>query len=51
MASLVFTPRVWPVLSAALLTNATSSTCRAVLFDEEVRFSQNLDFQYPMRQV
>ena len=31
--------------------NKLSTTCRAVLFDEEVRFSQNLDFQYPMRQV
>lgn len=28
-----------------------SSTCRAVLFDEEVRFSQNIDFQYPMKQA
>ncbi|GAX78146.1 hypothetical protein CEUSTIGMA_g5588.t1 [Chlamydomonas eustigma] len=24
--------------------------CQAVLFDEEVKFSQNIDFQYPMRQ-
>ena len=28
-----------------------SSRCRAVLFDEEVRFSQNIDFQYPMRKA
>ncbi len=25
--------------------------CRAVLFDEEVRFSENIDFQYPMKQA
>lgn len=30
--------------------NKLDPTCRAVLFDEEVRFSQNLDFQFPMRQ-
>jgi hypothetical protein len=24
-------------------------TCRATLFDEEVRFSENIDFQYPMK--
>lgn len=23
--------------------------CRATLFDEEVRFSENIDFQYPMK--
>ena len=27
------------------------SRCRAVLFDEEVRFSGNIDFQYPMKKV
>ncbi|KIY92688.1 Golgi apparatus protein 1 [Monoraphidium neglectum] len=25
--------------------------CRATLFDEEVRFSENIDFQYPMKQA
>lgn len=28
-----------------------SSTCRAVLFDEEIRFSGNIDFQYPMKEA
>ncbi|GLI58992.1 hypothetical protein VaNZ11_000814 [Volvox africanus] len=26
-----------------------SPVCRATLFDEEVRFSENIDFQYPMK--
>eukprot|EP00798_Chlamydomonas_sp_ICE-L_P015210 gene15210-21287_t len=26
-----------------------SPTCRATLFDEEVRFSENIDFQFPMK--
>ncbi|PNH09949.1 Golgi apparatus protein 1 [Tetrabaena socialis] len=26
-----------------------SALCRATLFDEEVRFSENIDFQYPMK--
>jgi hypothetical protein len=26
-----------------------SSSCRATLFDEEVKFSENIDFQYPMK--
>ena len=26
-----------------------SGVCRATLFDEEVRFSENIDFQYPMK--
>ncbi|KAG2498297.1 hypothetical protein HYH03_003558 [Edaphochlamys debaryana] len=26
-----------------------STLCRATLFDEEVRFSENIDFQYPMK--
>ncbi|GBF99737.1 hypothetical protein Rsub_12450 [Raphidocelis subcapitata] len=28
-----------------------SSTCRATLFDEEVRFSENIDFQFPMKKA
>ncbi|KAF8068300.1 hypothetical protein HT031_001987 [Scenedesmus sp. PABB004] len=28
-----------------------SGLCRATLFDEEVRFSENIDFQYPMKQA
>lgn len=28
-----------------------SANCRAVLFDEEVRFSENIDFQYPMKKA
>jgi hypothetical protein len=28
-----------------------SSSCRATLFDEEVRFSENIDFQYPMKKA
>ncbi|KAI8465216.1 MAG: hypothetical protein J3K34DRAFT_379960 [Monoraphidium minutum] len=28
---------------------ALSSLCRATLFDEEVRFSENIDFQFPMK--
>jgi hypothetical protein len=28
-----------------------SSACRATLFDEEVRFSENIDFQYPMKKA
>lgn len=28
-----------------------SPTCRATLFDEEVRFSENIDFQYPMKKL
>jgi len=28
-----------------------SVSCRATLFDEEVRFSQNIDFQFPMKQA
>eukprot|EP00879_Flechtneria_rotunda_P002629 GHRR01002831.1.p1 GENE.GHRR01002831.1~~GHRR01002831.1.p1 ORF type:complete len:772 (+),score=213.92 GHRR01002831.1:193-2316(+) len=28
-----------------------SSQCRATLFDEEMRFSENIDFQYPMKQA
>eukprot|EP00775_Hariotina_reticulata_P012795 gene12795-12923_t len=28
-----------------------SSLCRAQLFDEEVNFSENIDFQYPMKQA
>lgn len=34
------------------LTNSRdklSPVCRATLFDEEVRFSENIDFQYPMK--
>jgi Golgi apparatus protein 1 len=26
-----------------------SGLCRAVLFDEEVKFSENIDFQFPMK--
>mmetsp|Transcript_34914 Transcript_34914/g.77608 ORF Transcript_34914/g.77608 Transcript_34914/m.77608 type:complete len:994 (-) Transcript_34914:752-3733(-) len=29
--------------------NNLSPVCRATLFDEEVRFSENIDFQYPMK--
>jgi Golgi apparatus protein 1 len=25
--------------------------CRAVMFEEEVRFSENIDFMYPMKQA
>ncbi|GFH23194.1 uncharacterized protein HaLaN_20773, partial [Haematococcus lacustris] len=28
-----------------------SPVCRATLFDEEVRFSENIDFQYPMKEA
>jgi hypothetical protein len=28
-----------------------SPTCRATLFDSEVTFSENIDFQYPMKQA
>ncbi|GFH10065.1 uncharacterized protein HaLaN_05313 [Haematococcus lacustris] len=28
-----------------------SAHCKAVLFDEEVRFSSNIDFQYPMKKA
>jgi hypothetical protein len=28
-----------------------SELCRAVLFDEEVKFSENIDFQWPMKQA
>jgi Golgi apparatus protein 1 len=28
-----------------------SSHCRAEMFNEEVRFSENIDFQYPMKQA
>jgi Golgi apparatus protein 1 len=28
-----------------------SSRCRAEMFNEEVRFSENIDFQYPMKQA
>eukprot|EP00878_Enallax_costatus_P020866 GHUV01022075.1.p1 GENE.GHUV01022075.1~~GHUV01022075.1.p1 ORF type:complete len:715 (+),score=210.45 GHUV01022075.1:1362-3506(+) len=28
-----------------------SGVCRATLFDEEVRFSENIDFQFPMKQA
>lgn len=28
-----------------------SANCGAVLFDEEVRFSENIDFQYPMKKA
>lgn len=28
-----------------------STTCRAMLFDEEIRFGENIDFQYPMKQA
>jgi hypothetical protein len=28
-----------------------SSTCRATLFDEEVKFSENIDFQFPMKKA
>ncbi|KAG2445817.1 hypothetical protein HXX76_000421 [Chlamydomonas incerta] len=44
-----------PVGSARVircLTNGRdklSPLCRATLFDEEIRFSENIDFQYPMR--
>jgi len=31
--------------------NSLGSKCRATLFDEEMRFSQNIDFQYPMRKA
>ena len=27
----------------------SETRCRATLFDEEVRFSENIDFQYPMK--
>lgn len=27
------------------------TVCRATLFDEEVRFSENIDFQYPMKEA
>ena len=30
--------------------NALSPVCRATLFDEEVRFSENIDFQFPMKE-
>ena len=30
---------------------ALSKVCRATLFDEEVRFSENIDFQYPMKRA
>jgi Golgi apparatus protein 1 len=36
------------------LTNQRSSlspVCRATLFDEEVRFSENIDFQFPMKEA
>ncbi len=36
------------------LTNqrdALTPVCRATLFDEEVRFSENIDFQYPMKEA
>ena len=26
-----------------------SLVCRATLFDEEIRFGENIDFQYPMK--
>eukprot|EP00798_Chlamydomonas_sp_ICE-L_P010489 gene10489-8455_t len=29
--------------------NSLSPLCRATLFDEEVRFSENIDFQFPMK--
>jgi hypothetical protein len=28
-----------------------TSSCRATLFDEEVRFSENIDFNYPMKRA
>ncbi len=28
-----------------------SVNCRATLFDEEVKFSENIDFQYPMKKA
>lgn len=28
-----------------------SGVCRAMMFDEEMRFSENIDFQYPMKQA
>jgi Golgi apparatus protein 1 len=28
-----------------------SVVCRATLFNEEARFSENIDFQYPMKQA
>lgn len=28
-----------------------STVCKATLLDEEVRFSENIDFQYPMKQA
>jgi hypothetical protein len=28
-----------------------TTNCRVTLFDEEVRFSENIDFQYPMKKV
>lgn len=44
-----------PPAAAFLLAQASRSkltaNCRAVLFDEEVRFSSNIDFQYPMKEA
>jgi Golgi apparatus protein 1 len=28
-----------------------TTNCRVTLFDEEIRFSENIDFQYPMKKV
>ncbi len=56
-----------PLLTAVLLLPAQGSArvirclqnqrdklttnCRVTLFDEEVRFSENIDFQYPMKRL
>ena len=34
-----------------MTTGDLSPICRATLFDEEVRFSENIDFQFPMKEA